>query len=128
MTVDADSYPLELPRILLEENTTEGFLLLGAFLSEAFVRWCPPFSPMVLVDAYASTISTMLSCRTCEWGVSSRHVLIQQGHRHIAFVGSHRKPTLAFMNGKWATGGRWQMPKLPNPIVPIVISLTRRKL
>ncbi len=54
MTVDANSYPLELPRILLEENTTEGFLLLGALLSEPLPQMMARHSlPMILVDAYA---------------------------------------------------------------------------
>ncbi len=93
MTVDADSYPLELPRILLEENTTEGFLLLGAFLSDALRQVVSRHSaPMVLVDAYASTnfYDAVLSDNV-NGAYRAVTYLIQQGHRHIAFVGSHPK-------------------------------------
>ncbi len=91
MTVDANNYPLELPRILLEEDTTEGFLLLGAFLSEPLRQVVARHSvPMILVDAYAATemYDAVVSDNVGGACQIVAH-LIQQGHRHIAFVGSH---------------------------------------
>ena len=91
MTVDANSYPLELPRILLEENTTEGFLLLGAFLSESLRQVVARHSvPMILVDAYAvdDGYDAVVSDNVKGACQAVTH-LIQKGHRHIAFVGSH---------------------------------------
>lgn len=91
MTVDANNYPLELPRILLEENTTEGFLLLGAFLSESLRQVVARHSvPMILVDAYAATdmYDAVVSDNVGGACQIVTH-LIRQGHRHIAFVGSH---------------------------------------
>jgi LacI family transcriptional regulator len=91
MTVDANSYPLELPRILLEENATEGFLLLGAFLSDSLRQVVARHSvPMILVDAYA--IDDVYDAVVSDNVKGARHAvtyLIQQGHRHIAFVGNH---------------------------------------
>jgi len=91
MTVDANSYPLELPRILLEENTTEGFLLLGAFLSESLRQVVARHSvPMVLVDAYAvDDVYDAVVSDNLKGAYQAVTYLIQQGHRHIAFVGSH---------------------------------------
>jgi LacI family transcriptional regulator len=91
MTVDANNYPLELPRILLEENTTEGLLLLGAFLSESLQQVLARHSvPLVLVDAYAAT-DMYDAVVSDNLGGACQIVahLIEQGHRHIAFVGSH---------------------------------------
>ncbi len=93
MTVDADSYPLELPRLLLEEDAADGLLLVGAFLDETLIRVIGHRSvPIVLVDAYArsgafdAVISDNLAgaCRVVTH-------LVEQGHRHIALVGSHPK-------------------------------------
>ena len=91
MTVDANSYPLELPRILLEENTTEGFLLLGAFLSESLRQVVARHSvPMILVDAYAiDDVYDAVVSDNVKGAYQAVTYLIQQGHRHIAFVGSH---------------------------------------
>ena len=38
LPVDQDSYPLELPRVLLEEDTADGLLLIGAFLDDTIAR------------------------------------------------------------------------------------------
>lgn len=89
MTVDADSYPLELPRILLEENSTEGFLLLGVFLSDALRQVVARHSaPLVLVDAYdaAGAYDAVVSDNVTG-AYQAVTYLIQQGHQHIAFIG-----------------------------------------
>lgn len=93
MTVDADSYPLELPRLLLEEDAADALLLVGAFLDETLIRVVGRRSvPIVLVDAYATSngFDAVVSdnfagaCRMVTY-------LIEKGHRHIALVGSHPK-------------------------------------
>ncbi|MEJ5308915.1 MAG: LacI family DNA-binding transcriptional regulator [Anaerolineae bacterium] len=91
MTVDANSYPLELPRILLEENTAEGFLLLGAFLSEPLRQVVARHSvPMILVDAYAvEDVYDAVVSDNVKGAYEAVTYLIRRGHRHIAFVGSH---------------------------------------
>lgn len=91
MTVDEDSYPLELPRILVEEDTTNGLLLVGAFLDETLIRVVTRRSaPIVLVDAYA-TSDRYDAVVSDNFGGAYQAVtyLIQHGHRHIALVGSH---------------------------------------
>ena len=102
MTVDANNYPLELPRILLEENATEGLLLLGAFLSESLRQVLARHSvPLILVDAYAATdmYDTVVSDNV---GGACQIVtyLIQQGHRHIAFIGSHAESCYPSIHGR----------------------------
>jgi len=102
MTVDANNYPLELPRILLEENTTEGFLLLGAFLSESLRQVLARHSvPLILVDAYAATdmYDAVVSDNVGGACQIVTH-LIQQGHRHIAFVGSHTESCYPSIRGR----------------------------
>ncbi len=93
MTVDEDSYPLELPRILVEEDSADGLLLVGAFLNEALIRVVDRRStPIVLVDAYA-TLDVYDAVVSDNFAGAYRVVtyLIQQGHRHIGLVGSHPK-------------------------------------
>jgi len=91
MTVDEDSYPLELPRILVEEDTANGLLLVGAFLNETLIRVVTRRStPIVLVDAYA-TSDLYDAVVSDNFGGAYQAVthLIQHGHRHIGLVGSH---------------------------------------
>ncbi len=93
MTVDEDSYPLELPRLLVEEDTADGLLLVGAFLNEALIRVVGrrPI-PIVLVDAYASSevYDAVVSDNFAGAYQAVTH-LIRRGHRHIGLVGSHPK-------------------------------------
>lgn len=91
MTVDEDSYPLELPRILVEEDTANGLLLVGAFLNETLIRVVTRRStPIVLVDAYA-TSDRYDAVVSDNFGGAYQAVthLIQHGHQHIGLVGSH---------------------------------------
>lgn len=91
MAVDTDNYPVELPRILLQEGIVEGILLVGAFLSHNLLQIVDRHSrPIVLIDAYTSTniYDAVLSDNL---GGAYRAVthLIQNGHQHIAIVGSY---------------------------------------
>ncbi len=91
LTVDEDSYPLELPRLLLEEDSTDGLLLVGAFLNEAIIRIIDRRStPIVLVDAYAtSDVYDAVVSDNFKGAYQAVTYLIQHGHRHIGLVGSH---------------------------------------
>ncbi len=91
MTVDANSYPLELPRILLDENTTEGFLLIGAFLGDGLRQVVARHSaPLVLVDAYAAiSMYDAVVSDNVAGAYQAVTYLIKKGHRHIALLGSH---------------------------------------
>jgi LacI family transcriptional regulator len=91
MPVDADSYPLELPRILVEEGAVDGLLLVGAFLNEPLAQVVKNHSaPIVLVDAYATTkrYDAVVS-DNFRGGYRAALHLMRQGHRHIGIVGSH---------------------------------------
>ncbi len=91
MTVDEDSYPLELPRVLVEENSVDGLLLVGAFLNEALVQVVDRRpTPIVLVDGYASSdeYDAVLSDNH-KGAYQAVTYLYQKGHRHIGLVGSH---------------------------------------
>lgn len=93
MTVDADSYPLELPRLLLEDDTADGLLLVGAFLDDTLIRVIGNRSvPIVLVDAYtrSGAFDAVISDNLAGASRVVTH-LVEQGHRHIALVGSHPK-------------------------------------
>jgi LacI family transcriptional regulator len=91
LPVDRDSYPLELPRVLLEEDTADGLLLIGAFLDNTIARVVERRStPIVLVDAYAaSDLHDAVVSDNLEGAHYAVTYLIQRGHRHIGFIGSH---------------------------------------
>ncbi|MBN1810580.1 MAG: LacI family DNA-binding transcriptional regulator [Anaerolineae bacterium] len=91
LPVDRDSYPLELPRVLLEEDTADGLLLIGAFLDNTIARVVERRStPIVLVDAYAaSDLHDAVVSDNFKGACYAVTYLTQRGHRHIGFVGSH---------------------------------------
>lgn len=90
MPVDQDSYPLELPRLLVEDSV-DGLLLVGAFLDETLAQVIERSStPIVLVDAYASSerYDAVVSDNVSGGYRSASH-LLRQGHRHVGVVGCH---------------------------------------
>ncbi len=91
LTVDEDSYPLELPRILVEEDSADGILLVGAFLNEALIQVVDRRSaPIILVDAYArSDVYDAIVSDNFAGAYQAVTHLIRHGHRHIGLVGSH---------------------------------------
>lgn len=91
MTVDEDSYPLELPRLLVEDNAADGLLLVGAFLDGALAQVVERRStPIVLVDAYAiSDVYDAVVSDNFSGAYQAVTFLLQQGHQHIGLVGSH---------------------------------------
>jgi LacI family transcriptional regulator len=93
MTVDQDSYPLELPRILAEGDAADGLLLVGAFLNEALAHVIERHSmPAVLVDAYAiSDRYDAVVSDNFKGAYQAISHLVEHGHRHIGLVGGHPK-------------------------------------
>ena len=91
LPVDQDSYPLELPRILIEKDTADGLLLVGAFLDETLAQVVERhLSPIVLVDAYsASNHYDSIVSGNFNGAYQAVTYLIQQGHRHIGLVAGH---------------------------------------
>jgi LacI family transcriptional regulator len=91
LPVDQDSYPLELPRILIEEDTADGLLLVGAFLDETLAQVVERhLSPIVLVDAYsASNHYDAIVSDNFNGAYQAVTYLIQHGHRHIGLVAGH---------------------------------------
>ena len=90
MTVDSNNVPVEMPR-LLEESEVDGLLLVGAFVGPALDEVLHAKQlPVVLVDAYAERngYDAVLSENPTGAYCAVEH-LIERGHRHIAFVGSH---------------------------------------
>lgn len=91
LPVDRDSYPLELPRVLLEEDTADGLLLIGAFLDNTIAQVVERRSTsIVLVDAYAA--SDLYDAVVSDNSKGARNAvayLARRGHRHIGFVGRH---------------------------------------
>lgn len=91
MPVDEDSHPLELPRILIEEDMADGLLLVGAFLDETLAQVVKhQSSPIVLVDAYsASNHYDSIVSDNFNGAYQAITYLIRHGHRHIGLVAGH---------------------------------------
>jgi LacI family transcriptional regulator len=91
MPVNQDSYPLELPRMLVEEDSVDGLLLIGAFLNETLAQVVERHSaPIVLVDAYAASgRHDAVVSGNVQGTYQATAYLIQQGHRHIGLVACH---------------------------------------
>jgi LacI family transcriptional regulator len=91
LPVDQDSYPLELPRILIEGDTADGLLLVGAFLDETLAQVVERhWSPIVLMDAYsASNRYDSILSDNFNAAYQAVSYLVGQGHHHIGLVASH---------------------------------------
>jgi LacI family transcriptional regulator len=89
LLVDVENRPVEPPRLLLEQRT-DGLLLVGMqidWASLALIQQQP--IPMVLVDAYVegNRYDAVVS-DNFTGAYEAATYLINQGHRHIAIVGS----------------------------------------
>jgi LacI family transcriptional regulator len=88
LPVDEHFNPIETPR-LVENRAVDGFLVLGAYLSEQaaelLARW-----PVVLVDVYASDQNSFASVVSDNVGgtAAATSRLISIGHKRIALVGT----------------------------------------
>jgi LacI family transcriptional regulator len=91
VTVDEDSYPLALPRLLVEEDSVDRLLLVGASLTETLAQVIDRLPvPVILVDACARSgaYDAVVSDNFAGAHQAVTH-LIRHGHRHIGLVGSH---------------------------------------
>ena len=88
LPVDQDSNPMSVPRVI-QSSAADGFLVLGAYVSSATARLFEG-RPVVLVDGYCEGEATIPSVVTDNEGGGHQAArrLIDQGHRHTAFVGS----------------------------------------
>jgi DNA-binding LacI/PurR family transcriptional regulator len=88
MPVDAQYYPLEVPR-LVTERSCDGLIVIGAHLSHGTTAFLEDGPPAILVDAYAEDLAfdSVVSDNVGGARVAVEH-LISRGHRGIAIVGS----------------------------------------
>lgn len=97
LLVDEENNPLETPR-LLKEQGVDGLLFVGIQLNQAITQVLQKQNqPIVLVDAYADDAQYDAVVSGNEAGAyqATSH-LIQNGHRHIAMMGSmpHSYPSI----------------------------------
>ncbi|RME70556.1 MAG: LacI family transcriptional regulator [Chloroflexi bacterium] len=89
MPVDAHNTPLDLPPMLTDQPP-DGLLLVGMQLPQAFLEILQRQKlPVVLVDAYApgDPYDAVITANA-EGAYRAVSYLIEQGHRHIAILGS----------------------------------------
>lgn len=89
LPVDLENRPVDPPRLLVEQHT-DGLLLIGMQLDRASVALFQQQSaPIVLVDAYVESdpYDTVVT-DNYSGAYAATTYLLEQGHRHIALVGS----------------------------------------
>lgn len=89
LLVDLENRPVDPPRLLFEQHT-DGLLLIGMQIdAAALALFQQQSTPMVLVDAYVESdpYDTVVTDNFAGAYAATSH-LIEQGHRHIAIVGS----------------------------------------
>jgi hypothetical protein len=88
LPVDAQYYPLEVPRLVMERST-DGLIVIGAHLSQGTTALLEDGPPAILVDAYAEdlTFDSVVSDNIGGARAAVEH-LIGLGHRDIALIGS----------------------------------------
>jgi LacI family transcriptional regulator len=97
--VDSNSLPLEIPRLLLN-NAIDAVLLVGICINEMLDTALEQTSlPTVLVDAQSSKYNfDSVVIKNFEAGYQIANYLIEQGHRHIAFVGGFENSHPSFVD------------------------------
>ncbi|MEM7536410.1 MAG: substrate-binding domain-containing protein [Chloroflexota bacterium] len=89
LPVDENNVPLEIPRLLTEQQA-DGILLVGMHLDQTMMGYLQNHSTsVVLVDSYAANDSYDVVITDNQAGAyqATSH-LVQQGHKNIALVGS----------------------------------------
>ena len=89
LLVDEENQPLDAPR-LLREQQAEGLLIVGAYVDETLQQILQRRQiPVVLVDGYAvdNVYDAVISDNEYGGFTATTH-LIEQGHHHLAIVGS----------------------------------------
>ncbi len=91
MLVDEENQPLELPRLITDQQV-DGLLLVGILLNEAVLSLLQRQSvPVVLADAYANGDPyDMVVSDNFNGAYKAVTYLIGQGHQHIGIVGSQQ--------------------------------------
>ncbi len=89
LPVNADSYPIEVPRLLADERV-DGLLLVGTFVDRTLDHLLGEKSvPTVLVDAYSdSNAYDAVVTENYPGAYQAVSHLIAHGHQHIGIVGS----------------------------------------
>lgn len=88
LPVDEDNQPVELPR-LLSEQEIDGLLFVGTFVDETLQRVLEQQSvPVVLVDAYSDFSYDSVVTDNESGAYEAVSHLIRHGHKHIGIVGS----------------------------------------
>ena len=97
--VDSNSFPLEIPHLLLNNNI-DAALLVGICVNEVLDTAFEQISlPTVLVDAYSHNHNfDSVVIKNFEAGYKIANYLIEQGHRHIAFVGGFENSHPSFVD------------------------------
>jgi LacI family transcriptional regulator len=87
LPVDQDNLPVELPRLLSEEQV-DGLLFVGTFVDGTLQHALEKQSvPVVLVDAYSNFAYDSIVSANEPGAYTAVSYLIQRGHRHIGIVG-----------------------------------------
>ena len=97
--VDFNSFPLETPSLLLN-SAIDSVLLVGICINQMLDTALEQVShPTVLVDAqsYSHKFDSVV-IKNFEAGYQSANYLIDQGHRHIAFVGGYENSHPSFVD------------------------------
>jgi LacI family transcriptional regulator len=97
--VDSDSFPLETPR-LLANDAIDAVLLIGICINEMFGTALKQTGlPTVLVDARNDKGNfDSVVIKNFDAGYKIANYLIEQGHRHIAFVGGYENSHPSFVD------------------------------
>jgi len=97
--VDPNSFPLEIPR-LLQNDAIDAVLLVGIRINEMLETALKQTTlPTVLVDAQSHMHKfDSVVIKNFESGYQITNYLIEQGHRHIAFVGGFEDSHPSFVD------------------------------
>jgi LacI family transcriptional regulator len=97
--VDTNSYPIEIPHLLLD-NAVNAVLLVGICINDMFNAALEESNlPAVLVDANRiNPIFDSVVIDNFEAGYKATKYLLDQGHHHIAFVGGFEKSPPSFVD------------------------------
>jgi LacI family transcriptional regulator len=97
--VDSNSFPLEIPH-LLQNNAIDAVLLVGICINEMLDTVLKQTNLLIiLVDAYSYFQEyDSVVIKNFEAGYQAANYLIDQGHRHIAFIGGYGNSHPSFVD------------------------------
>jgi len=97
--VDVNSFPLDVPE-LIQHQDIDALLMVGVCINEALNNALKLVNaPVVLVDSYSylGEYDAVVSANF-EAGYQATQYLIEQGHRHIGFIGGYENSHPSFMD------------------------------